>query len=127
MGSVNKVTLLGNLGMDPEIKTGENGKTLAKFTIATTDTYKNDKGERIDKTEWHNIIFWGTICNVIDKYLKKGMQTYIEGKITSRPYQDKDGITKYFTEIVGTNLVLLGSKPQVHKSDDTDTLNDLPF
>lgn len=125
MASVNKVTLLGHLGGDPEIGSANNGKAYAKFSLATTESYKNDQGERVDKTEWHNVVFWGPLCNVISKYLSKGSQLYLEGKLTHRSYE-KDGQTKYFTEILGSNLVLLGSKP-THNTQADEDLNDLPF
>lgn len=111
MAGVNKVILVGNLGKDPEIKTFESGTKKASFSLATAESYKDKNGEKKENTEWHNIVFWGNLVDVIDKYLKKGNQVYIEGKITSRSYDDKDGNKKYITEIVGTSLVMLGSKP----------------
>ncbi|MCS6823725.1 MAG: single-stranded DNA-binding protein [Cytophagaceae bacterium] len=139
MAGVNKVILLGHLGKDPEIRTLDSGKKVAKFTMATTETYKNKNGERVDKTEWHNIVFWGPVVDVIEKYLNKGRQVYVEGKITTRSYDDKDGVKKYITEIEGQQLTLLGGKStsgadymdskdeiisETIKADDTD---DLPF
>jgi single-strand DNA-binding protein len=93
--SVNKVILLGNLSKDPEIKMFENGKKKASFTISTSDSYKNQQGEKVDSTEWHNVVFWGAAVDVIEKYLKKGNQAYIEGKVCTRSYDDKDGVKKY--------------------------------
>lgn len=112
MAGVNKVILLGNLGKDPEVKAIDNGRKVARFTLATTESYRNQQGERVDQTEWHNVVFWGPVVDVIDKYLKKGNQVYIEGKINNRSYDDKDGNKKYITEIVGQTLTLLGGKPQ---------------
>jgi single-strand DNA-binding protein len=111
MAGVNKVILLGHLGKDPEVRAIDNGRKVARFTLATTESYRNAQGERVDQTEWHNVVFWGPVVDVVDKYLKKGNQVYVEGKITNRTYDDKDGNKKYFTEIVGSNLTLLGGKP----------------
>ncbi|MDB5271715.1 MAG: ssb [Chitinophagaceae bacterium] len=111
MAGVNKVILLGNLGKDPEVRAIDNGRKVARFTLATTESYRNQQGERVDQTEWHNVVFWGPVTDVIEKYLKKGNQVYIEGKISNRSYDDKDGVKKYITEIVGQNLTLVGGKP----------------
>ena len=128
MAGVNKVILLGNLVKDPEVRTIDNGKKVASFTMATTEAYKNKKGERIVNTTWHNIVFWGPVCDVIERYLKKGNQVYIEGKITNRSYEDKEGIKKYITEINGQNLTLLGNPSEANvESNNVDELNDLPF
>lgn len=109
-GGVNKVILVGNLGKDPEIRTLEGGVTIARFTLATSESYKDKSGQRVDKTEWHNIVLWRGLAEVAEKYLRKGQQVYIEGKITNRSYQDKDGTQKYFTEIVGDNMTMLGGR-----------------
>lgn len=118
MAGVNKVILVGNLGKDPEIRAIEGGRKVASFSLATTESYKDKKGERVDKTEWHNIVFWGPIADVIEKYLKKGSQIYLEGKITNRSYEDKEGVKKYITEIVGQNMTMLGGGP---KSGDSSS------
>jgi single-strand DNA-binding protein len=112
MAGINKVILVGNLGKDPEIRSIEGGRKVANFSLATTESYKDKKGERVDKTEWHNIVFWGPIADVIEKYLKKGSQIYLEGKITNRSYEDKEGVKKYITEIVGQNMTMLGGGPR---------------
>jgi single-strand DNA-binding protein len=104
----NKVQLIGNLGNDPEITTLESGKKRAKLTIATNETYKNDSGEKITDTQWHNVVAWGNNAEVIEKYVTKGTQIAIEGKLTHRSYEDKNGEKKYFTEIVANELLLLG-------------------
>jgi single-strand DNA-binding protein len=109
-GGVNKAILVGNLGRDPEIRTLEGGVTVARFTLATSESYKDKSGQRVDKTEWHNIVLWRGLAEVAEKYLKKGQQVYIEGKITNRSYQDKDGAQKYFTEIVADNMTMLGGR-----------------
>ena len=112
MAGVNKVILVGNLGRDPEIRTLESGVKVARFSLATTESY-NDRntGQRVDQTEWHNIVLWRGLADIAEKYLRKGNQVYIEGKLQTRSYQDKDGITKYSTEIVGQNMTMLGGRP----------------
>lgn len=112
MAGINKVILVGNLGKDPEIRTLESGRKVANFSLATTETYKDKNGERVDQTEWHNIVFWGPVAEVIERYLKKGNQIYVEGKIRTRSYDDKDGIKKYITEILGDKLTMLGGAPR---------------
>ena len=108
MAGVNKVILVGNLGKDPEIRSIESGRKVASFTLATTESYKDKNGERVDSTEWHNISFWGPIADVIEKYLKKGSQIYVEGKLKTRSYEDKDKIKRYVTEVVGQTMTMLG-------------------
>jgi single-strand DNA-binding protein len=106
----NKVQLIGNLGMNPEIKTLESGKKLAKFSIATNESYKNAKGEKVEDTQWHNLIAWGKTADIIEKYLQKGNEVAVEGKLTNRSYDDKDGNKRYVTEIVVNELLMLGGK-----------------
>ena len=106
----NKVQLIGNLGNDPEIVNLDGGKKLAKFSIATNETYKNQKGEKITDTQWHNVVAWGKTAEIIESYVTKGKEVAIEGKLTSRSYDDKDGNKKYITEVVCNELVMLGSK-----------------
>lgn len=113
MSGVNKVILLGNLGKDPEVRKLENGKSVANFSIATSETYKDKSGEKVTNTEWHNIVLWSPLAEIAERYVKKGNQIYIEGKLTTRSYEDKEGVTKYVTEIVGRDLTLLGgNSPQ---------------
>lgn len=109
MSAVNKVILLGNLGKDPEVRHLENDRMRASFTLATNETYKNKEGERVTTTEWHNVVLWKPLAKIAEQYLAKGKQVYIEGKLTTRSYVDKEGQTRYATEVVGQNLVLLGS------------------
>lgn len=104
----NKVQLIGNLGNDPEVTTIESGKKKAKFTIATNETHKNEDGEKITDTQWHNVIAWGKTAEIIEKYVTKGSQIAVEGKLTHRSYEDKNGERKYFTEIIANELLLLG-------------------
>ena len=104
----NKVQLIGNLGNDPEIINLESGKKLAKMTIATNDSYKNDSGEKVTDTQWHHVIAWGKTAEIIEKYLTKGKEVAIEGKLTHRSYEDKAGEKRYVTEIVANDLLMLG-------------------
>jgi single-strand DNA-binding protein len=104
----NKVQLVGNTGNDPEIITLESGKKLAKLTIATNESYKNDKGEKVTDTQWHNVVAWGKTAEIIEKYVVKGNHLAVEGKLTHRTYDDKNGEKRYITEIVLSELVMLG-------------------
>ncbi len=117
--SVNKVMLVGNVGKDPEIRYLEGGAAVCKFSLATSEVYKNRNGEKVTTTEWHNIVLWRGLAEIAEKYVKKGMQLYIEGRIKTRSYNDKDGNTKYITEIVGDNMQMLGKR-----SDDTQSASD---
>jgi single-strand DNA-binding protein len=108
----NKVQLIGHVGNDPEIKTFEGDRKVAKLTIATNDSYKNDKGEKIEETQWHNLVAWGKTAEIIEKYVVKGKEIAIEGKLTHRSYDDKNGEKKYFTEVVINELLLLGKANQ---------------
>ena len=103
----NSVHLIGNLGMDPEVKEASNGNKLAKFSLATSDSYKNKNGEKVEETQWHNLVIWGKLADVAEKYLKKGNQIAAEGKLNYRQYDDKDGNHRYFTEIVVNDMVML--------------------
>ena len=104
----NTVQLIGNVGNDPEIKTFDGGRKLANLTIATNDSYKNDKGEKVEQTEWHKVVAWGKTADLIEKYVTKGLQIGIEGKLTHRSYEDKNGDKKYNTEVVVNELLILG-------------------
>jgi len=106
----NKVQLIGNLGNAPEIITLESGKKLAKFSIATNESYKNAQGEKITDTQWHNLVAWNKTAEIVEKYLEKGKEVAIEGKLTSRSYDDKEGTKLYITEVVVSELLLLGNK-----------------
>ena len=109
---LNKVILIGNLGKDPELRHLDSGKAVANFSLATSETYKNKSGEKVSNTEWHNIVLWSPLAEVAEKYLRKGSQVYIEGKISSRTYEDKEGNKKYITEVTGKSLVMLGDKKE---------------
>ncbi|MBF2707165.1 single-stranded DNA-binding protein [Flavobacterium soyangense] len=104
----NKVQLIGNVGNDPEIKNLDGGKKVANLTIATNDSYKNDKGEKVEQTEWHKVVAWGKTAEIIEKYVTKGKEIAIEGKLTHRSYDDKNGEKRYITEVVANDVLLLG-------------------
>ncbi len=106
----NKVQLIGNLGNAPEIINLESGKKLAKFSLATNENYKNAQGEKQTETQWHNLVAWNKTAELIEKYVEKGREIAIEGKLTSRSYEDKDGNKRYVTEVIVSELLLLGSK-----------------
>jgi single-strand DNA-binding protein len=106
----NKVQLIGNLGNAPEIIMLDSGKKLAKFSIATNETYKNAQGEKITDTQWHNVVAWNKTAEIAEKFLEKGREVAIEGKLTSRSYDDKDGNKRYVTEVIISELLLLGNK-----------------
>lgn len=106
----NKVQLIGNLGQNPEIKTTESGRKLARFSIATHETYRNAKGETVKETQWHNMVAWGKVAEISEKYLTKGSEVVIEGKLVSRTYNDKEGNKKYITEVQVNEVLRLGEK-----------------
>ena len=104
----NKVQLIGNAGADPEIRTFDAGKKLARLTIATNESYTNDKGERVTDTQWHIVTGWGKTAEIIEKYVTKGKELAIEGKLTHRSYDDKNGERRFITEVVVSDVLLLG-------------------
>jgi single-strand DNA-binding protein len=106
----NKVQLIGNLGTNPEIRSFDNGKTVARFSLATTDSYQDATGKKISETQWHNLVAWGGLAKIIEKYLTKGSEVAVEGKLTHRTYEDKDGNKKYFTQIVLHDMVMLHTR-----------------
>ena len=109
-GSLNKVMLIGNLGKDPESREMGDGTKMAKFPIATTETYKNREGEKVSNTEWHNIVLWRGLAEVAINWLKKGDSVYIEGKLKTRSWEDENGVKKYATDIQADNLSMLGNR-----------------
>ena len=145
--SVNRVILVGNVGKDPEVRHIESGVAVANFSLATSESYKNKSGERVTNTEWHNIVVWRGLAEVVEKYVKKGQLLFIEGKIRTRSYDDQNGVKKYITEIVTDNLKMLGKNPGADSSGssaqsssqqetkqpessaafDNDETDDLPF
>tara|TARA_Y100000768_G_scaffold90506_2_gene65196 strand:+ start:677 stop:1090 length:414 start_codon:yes stop_codon:yes gene_type:complete len=137
MAGVNKVILLGNLGKDPEVRRLDDGRGVANFSLATSETYKNKSGEKVTNTEWHNIVLWSPLADIAENYLKKGSQVYIEGKISNRSYEDKDGVKKYISEVVGREITLLGRAPNsdsmntqestTQNNQESSVEDDLPF
>jgi single-strand DNA-binding protein len=112
MKGLNKVLLIGNLGKDPEVTTLEGNVKVAKFALATTETYKDEKGQFHSQTEWHNIVLWRGLAELAEKYLKKGSLIHLEGKNRTRSYDDKQGVKRYVTEVVGEELILLDKKEE---------------
>jgi len=104
----NKVQLIGNLGQDPEIVNLDNGGKLAKFSVATNESYKNSKGEKVTDTQWHNVVAWGKTAEIVENYLAKGNEVAVEGKLVHRSYENKEGEKRYITEIKCNELVMLG-------------------
>ncbi len=109
----NKVQLIGNLGGSPEIKTLDSGKKMARFSIATNENYRNAKGEKVVETQWHNLVAWGKVAEIVEKYLSKGKEVVIEGKLITRSYNDKQGAKKSVTEIEVNELLMMGGKDKV--------------
>lgn len=109
----NRVNLIGNLGTDPEVKKLESGRMLAKFPLATSENYKNSEGQKISETQWHNLVAWGSTASFVEKYLKKGNEIAVEGKLSHRSYEDKDGVRKYVTEIIVNEVLILKTDNKV--------------
>jgi len=138
---VNKVILVGNVGKDPDVRHLDSGVTVSSFPFATSETYRNKESQKVTNTEWHNIVVWRGLAEIVEKYVKKGDPLYLEGKIRTRSYDDKDGVKKYITEIVADNMQMLGTKQsnndnsssQEEKQPETDIEtppqeeDDLPF
>lgn len=118
--SVNKVILVGNVGKDPEIRHLENNLVLARFSLATSETYKNRNGEMVTNTEWHNIVAWRQLAELAERFIRKGRQLYVEGKITTRQWDDKEGNKRYTTEIVADNIRLLGKREDIEQNNDSN-------
>lgn len=106
----NKVQLIGHLGNAPDVRTTESGKKLARFSVATNESYTNAQGQKIKETQWHNLVAWGKLAEIVEKYLGKGSEVVIEGKLVNRNYTDKEGNKKYITEIEVNELLMLGGK-----------------
>jgi single-strand DNA-binding protein len=117
MSSLNKVMLIGRLGKDPEVKFTSSGTAVCNFSLATSETFKDKSGEKQEKTEWHNVQLWQKLAEIAGEYLVKGSLVYIEGRLQTRKWQDKDGNDRYTTEIVGERMQMLGSKGDSGKSD----------
>jgi single-strand DNA-binding protein len=111
MASINKVILIGNLGKDPEVRYTPNGAAICNITLATTRSWKNkDSGDKVEETEWHRVVFYDRLAEIAGEYLKKGRPVYVEGRLKTRKWQDKEGVEKYTTEIIADNMQLLGSR-----------------
>jgi len=126
---INKIILVGNLGNDPEVKVGQSGNTFATLSVATTDQWKDKQGERQERTEWHRVVLFGRLAEIARDYLHKGSSVYLEGKIQTRKYTDREGNERYITEIVGNQLEMLGGKPSENNSGYTpaeQTRHELP-
>lgn len=113
MAGLNKVILIGNLGADPEVRYTGNGQPVANFSLATTERWTNKEGQREERTEWHRIVAFGRTAEIVGQYLKKGRQIYVEGKLQTRSWEDRDGNKRYTTEIVCNNMQMLGSRGDV--------------
>ncbi len=120
MAAVNKVILIGNLGRDPEIRYTKNGQAVATFSLATTEKWKNKNGDREEKTEWHRIVAWGKLGEICGEYLTKGKQAYIEGRLQTREWEDKDGNKRTTTEIVASNMVMLSQAGGSRTAENSD-------
>jgi len=136
MASVNKVILIGNLGADPEVRYTPNGTAVANFRIATNDVWTNQDGEREARTEWHRIVAWGKQGEICGEYLAKGKQVYVEGRLRTRSWEDRDGIKRWSTEIWANRVVMLGSPDRTKPSDSAENADlsqepviedDIPF
>ena len=125
---VNKVILVGNLGQKPEMRYTATQTAVANLSIATTESWKDkESGENRDKTEWHRVVFFGSLAEIAEKYLDKGSSVYVEGKIQTRKWQDKDGNDRYTTEVLGNQLTMLGSRSSSESSNQTDNSSNTPF
>lgn len=127
MKGINKVTLIGNVGNDPELKTLQDGTPVAKINVATTESYRLKNGEANSKTEWHTVIAWRGLGTFVHQYIHKGSHVYLEGKIRYRQYEDKDGQKKYVTEIIADQILLLDKKVKEENSTDEAPDEGLPF
>ncbi len=112
----NKVQLIGNLGKQPDVRTTEAGKKWARFSIATNEVYRNTKGEKVTETQWHNLVAWGKVAEIAEKFLKKGSEVVVEGKLINRNYTDKDGVKKYVTEVQVNEVLLMDKAADKDKS-----------
>ena len=127
MSGVNKVILIGNLGKDPEVRYLDNGVAVANLSLATSENYKNKDGEKVTQTEWHDIVLWRGLAEVAEKYLKKGSSVYIEGKLRTNKWVDKDENTRYKTEVLADKLTMLSRSQNQEQSSESTSEDDLPF
>jgi len=127
MYGINKVILIGNLGKDPEVRYLDSGVAVANLSLATSENYKNKDGERVTQTEWHDVVLWRGLAEVAEKYLKKGSSIYVEGKLRTNKWVDKDENTRYKTEILADKLTMLGKSNSQESSIENSSEDDLPF
>ena len=127
MSGINKVILIGNLGKDPEVRYLDSGVAVANLSLATSENYKNKEGERVTQTEWHDVVLWRGLAEVAEKYLKKGSSVYVEGKLRTNKWVDKDENTRYKTEILADKLTMLGKSNSQESSIENSSEDDLPF
>jgi len=127
VSGVNKVILIGNLGKDPEVRYLDNGVAVANLSLATSENYKNKQGERVTQTEWHDVVLWRGLAEVAEKYLKKGSSVYVEGKLRTNKWVDKDENTRYKTEVLADKLTMLGRSQNQEQSTESTSEDDLPF
>ncbi|HTP66958.1 MAG TPA: single-stranded DNA-binding protein [Geobacteraceae bacterium] len=123
MASVNKVFLIGNLGRDPEVRYTGSGTAVASLSLATTERFKNKKGEWEERTEWHNVIFWGRLAEIAGEHLSKGKTVYVEGRLQTRKWQDRDGKDRYTTEIVADKMVMMSRKEGAKFGEPSEEFN----
>lgn len=127
----NRVQLIGHLGKTPEVRHLEADKVVAVFSLATSESYKNSKGEKVTETQWHQVVCWGKLAQIAEQYLQKGMQVAIEGKLTYRSYEDKQGVKRYITEVVASDVMMLGKREEAEKQPAAvnagDADDELPF
>ena len=126
MASVNKVILIGNLGRDPETRYMSNGEAVTNITVATTDTWKDRNGEKQEKTEWHRVTFYRKLAEIAGEYLRKGRQVYIEGRLETRKWTDKTGNDRYTTEVIATDMKMLGSRSGSGSFEDKEAAEGSP-
>jgi len=129
MSGVNKVIVLGRLGADPEVKNITSGNTVCSFSLATSESWNDKQGQKQERTEWHRIVVWGKLAEICGKYLAKGRQAFVEGKLQTRSWEDQQGVKKYTTEIVANNVQFIGGNAQASNSTgfDQPSSNDNPF
>lgn len=129
---INKTILLGNVGKEPEVRYTQDGKAIANISLATSESWKDKDGQKQEKTEWHRVVFFGKLAEVVEKYISKGSRIYLEGKLQTRKWQDKDGNDRYTTEIVGNEMKMLGGNngnksPEESQQPVDDFDDDIPF
>ncbi len=126
----NRVQLIGHLGAAPELRNLNSGKKVAQFSLATSESYKNSAGERVQDTQWHQVVAWNKLAEIVENYLDRGRQVAVEGKLTHRSYEDKNGVKRYVTEIVATDILMLDKKDKAQAAEVAEaeaSYDELPF